>query len=163
MRQMPRPVCVGCRREMTMVKAVTVQFNAQSVGPYQQWQAYLAECPLCGAQCLTRYGQSPSWEHFRVDAPAEAYVIVEERTGRDDTHARFHVRTRATDPIVLIVDVGHGAYRSVTNDAEWVVAQLAPTLNGRKLFYIDSTGDAVDELLVEDGKFAGFLCMVHRT
>lgn len=46
---------------------------------------------------------------------------------------------------------------TITNDAERVVAQLTRRLKGRRLFYFDSEGD-LDELLVRDGKFAGFGC-----
>ena len=35
---------------------------------------------------------------------------------------------------------------SVTNGAEWVVEQLLPTLNGRRLYYVDTMGNT-DELL----------------
>lgn len=44
---------------------------------------------------------------------------------------------------------------SITNDAENVVADLLPALRGRRLFYYDTQGQ-LDELLVKDGKFAGF-------
>jgi hypothetical protein len=36
-----------------------------------------------------------------------------------------------------------------------VVEDLASMLNGRRLFYYDSEGE-LTELLVKDGKFAGF-------
>lgn len=55
---------------------------------------------------------------------------------------------------MVIRDEG-GPHVSVTNDAEGVVALLVDRLKGRRLFYIDSSGD-VDELLVAEGKFAGF-------
>lgn len=44
---------------------------------------------------------------------------------------------------------------SVTNDAEAVVEELALRLNGRRLEYYDSAGHR-DQLLVVNGKFAGF-------
>lgn len=57
---------------------------------------------------------------------------------------------------VLIQDMGPwNQHKSVTNDAESVVEELAPGLGDRKLFYIDSDG-RTDRLLVKDGKFAGF-------
>jgi hypothetical protein len=57
---------------------------------------------------------------------------------------------------LLIQDVGPwDSHKSITNDAESVVAELAPGLGDRKLFYVDSEGDT-DRLLVVDGKFAGF-------
>jgi len=43
----------------------------------------------------------------------------------------------------------------VTNDTEAVVQELAPRLRGRRLEYFDSDG-RLDQLLVTDGKFAGF-------
>ena len=63
---------------------------------------------------------------------------------------------KETPEFILIRDLGpwdrHG---TVTNDAERVVADFAPRLNGRRLLYYDSE-DEMDELLVKDGKFAGF-------
>jgi len=47
-------------------------------------------------------------------------------------------------------------YPTITNRAEEVVEQLAPTLKGRRLFYMDSD-ETVDELRVDkNGKLAGF-------
>ena len=59
-----------------------------------------------------------------------------------------------TPDLLLIEDIGHDAM-SVTNDAEAVVEELAPRLNDRRLEYYDSQG-VRDQLLVVDGKFAGF-------
>ena len=67
---------------------------------------------------------------------------------------------------VVIEDVGPwDQHPTITNDAEWVVEQLVnqgrlPT--GRRLFYIDSDGQK-DELLVKDGRFAGFAPGPGRT
>ena len=47
---------------------------------------------------------------------------------------------------------------TITNDAEYVVKALVAAGNlppGRRLFYIDTDGQK-DELLVKDGRFAGF-------
>lgn len=55
----------------------------------------------------------------------------------------------------VISDVGGLGRRSVTNDAERVVDQLAPILNGRRLLYFDSTG-RLDELLHDGHNFHGF-------
>lgn len=61
-----------------------------------------------------------------------------------------------TDNYLVIEDIGPwDSHRTVTNDAETVVEELAPGLADRKLFCIDSCGD-IDRLLVKDGKFAGF-------
>jgi hypothetical protein len=70
-------------------------------------------------------------------------------------HAQFRV-IRETREQVVIEDVGPwNEHPTVTNDAEWVVEQLAATLRGRTLLYFDSAGD-LDELVVEHGRFAGF-------
>lgn len=56
---------------------------------------------------------------------------------------------------IIIRDVGHRRAKSVTNDVANVVADLLPALRGRRLFYFDSD-EQLDEILVRDGKFAGF-------
>lgn len=59
------------------------------------------------------------------------------------------------DDVLCIADVGHETHTSVTNDAEAVVELLVPRLAGRRLEYYDSAGRR-DQLVVKDGKFAGF-------
>ena len=62
----------------------------------------------------------------------------------------------STDEYVLIRDIGPwDTFPTVTNGAEQVVAELAQMLKGRRLEYYDSEGER-DQLLVKDGKFAGF-------
>ena len=56
--------------------------------------------------------------------------------------------------VLVIEDIGHDVM-SVTNDAEAVVEELASRLGDRRLEYYDSQG-VRDQLLVVDGKFAGF-------
>lgn len=60
---------------------------------------------------------------------------------------------------LVIRDLGPwDIHPTVTNDAENVVAELAEEgmlWDGRRLFYYDSEG-RLDELLVRDGRFAGF-------
>lgn len=62
------------------------------------------------------------------------------------------------EPLV-IKDVGPwDKYMTVTNAAEETVAELigdGHLPEGRRLFYYDSEGQ-LDELLIKDGKFAGF-------
>lgn len=53
-------------------------------------------------------------------------------------------------------------FPTVTNDAENVVLDLADLLGNRRLLYIDSEGK-LDELLVKDGRFAGFAPGPGRT
>lgn len=82
---MPRPVCVKCLCEMTLERAVTVQFNAISIGgPYQQYQGDEAVCPECGWRTVFRYGDKPCWQHFENDSRrdmAPAYIVEERRHG----------------------------------------------------------------------------------
>lgn len=67
------------------------------------------------------------------------YAIVEETLG-----------------CVLIRDLGPwDRHMTVTNGAEEVVVELAHLLRGRRLEYYDSDGDR-DQILVRDGRFAGF-------
>jgi len=57
---------------------------------------------------------------------------------------------------LCIQDLGPwNLYLTVTNGAEIVVEELAEELGNRRLEYIDSDGQR-DQLLVKDGKFAGF-------
>ena len=55
--------------------------------------------------------------------------------------------------ILTIRDLDLGG-RSVTNDAEAVVEYLALPI-GWRLFYYDSMND-LSEIMIKDGKFAGF-------
>ena len=71
------------------------------------------------------------------------------------SRANFRI-ARETPGFIVIQDIGPWDQNpSVTNDAEAVVADLAPILNGRRLYYNDSDGRC-DELLVRDGVFDGF-------
>jgi hypothetical protein len=57
---------------------------------------------------------------------------------------------------ILIRDIGPwDKYPTVTNDAENVVKYLADVLGSRKLYYFDSEGE-LGELMVKNGRFAGF-------
>ncbi len=69
------------------------------------------------------------------------------------SRAKYDILEDGPD-VLCIVDVGEDCM-SVTNDAEAVVTELAGRLNGRRLEYIDTMGER-DQLLVKDGKFAGF-------
>lgn len=67
--------------------------------------------------------------------------------------AKFKVRLYHPE-YIIIEDIGTD-HKSVTNDAENVVADLIKLLDGRKLYYIDSMG-SIDHILIENGKFKGF-------
>lgn len=60
----------------------------------------------------------------------------------------------ASNAAVVVIRDDDGD-KSITNDVRNVVAQLAPALRGRRLFYIDTAG-RVDEIVVRDGAFAYF-------
>ena len=67
-----------------------------------------------------------------------------------------YIIVQETEELVLIRDVGPwDQHSTVTNMAEEVVLELVPMLDGRRLEYYDSDGRR-DQLLVRDGKFAGF-------
>jgi len=70
------------------------------------------------------------------------------------SRARYQIVIEGSASIT-IQDVGGHRDLTVTNDAEAVVKELIPRLAGRRLFYYDSEGQ-MDELLVKDGRFAGF-------
>lgn len=60
------------------------------------------------------------------------------------------------DEMILLRDLGPwDKYMTITNGAEQVVDKIAPMLNSRSLEYIDSEGNR-DQILVKNGKFAGF-------
>jgi hypothetical protein len=70
-------------------------------------------------------------------------------------HANYRVIDANSEQVILR-DVGPWTeYPTVTNDAEWVVEQVAPMLSGRQLLYFDSM-NSLSELRVRNGKFAGF-------
>ena len=71
-------------------------------------------------------------------------------------HANYRIVREDSDELI-IEDVGPwNEHPTITNDAEWVVEQVAPLLRGRLLFYFDSAGD-LDRLVVRAGRFAGFV------
>ena len=69
-------------------------------------------------------------------------------------HAAYDIVELAHDA-VTIRDTCKPLALSVTNDAEWIVAQVAAAYPGRLIFYLDST-NTLDQLLHEDGRFTGF-------
>lgn len=70
-------------------------------------------------------------------------------------HAQFEIASM-TETVVTLRDLGpHTSHLTVTNDAEWVVEQVAGCLRGRRLEYYDSEGELTG-LKVKDGKFDRF-------
>lgn len=77
------------------------------------------------------------------------------------THANFEI-IDANEHRLVIRDLGPwNQFPTITNDAEYVVEQIAKTLGERTLLYVDSEG-TTDELVVRDGKFFGFQCWKGR-
>jgi hypothetical protein len=69
--------------------------------------------------------------------------------------ARFSIVGSNPD-IMLLRDLGPwNRFMTITNDAEGVVKRVLPMLGTRRLFYYDSEGE-LTELIVKDGRFAGF-------
>jgi hypothetical protein len=74
---------------------------------------------------------------------------------RMSKHANFTIYLITSDRLIIRDEGPWDKHFTVTNDAEWVVEQLAPLLNGRRLLYFDSEYE-LDELVVKNGKFKGF-------
>lgn len=68
------------------------------------------------------------------------------------------VHSESTDGALVIRDLGPwDVHRTITNDAERVVEELAEYLpDGRRLFYYDSQNQR-DEIIVSHGRFVGFM------
>jgi hypothetical protein len=69
--------------------------------------------------------------------------------------ANYTVMNQEEDKVVLRDDGPWSVHPTITNAAEEVVAELAPMLHGRRLFYYDSEGEYT-ELCYKDGVFTGF-------
>jgi len=72
------------------------------------------------------------------------------------THAEFAIE-KETPEYIFIIDTGHTNKKTVTNDAENVIATLAKNnaLGDRRVFYRDSE-NRIDELLHTAGQFTGY-------
>jgi len=68
-----------------------------------------------------------------------------------------------TNIFLLLKDIGpHDKFLSITNDAENVVKKVAPVLDDRFLYYID-TNNEISELIVKEGKFSSFRILDEKT
>jgi hypothetical protein len=74
----------------------------------------------------------------------------------DDFHAVFNV-LKETRTFIFIKDTGHKTHKSVTNDVDFVLAQLSAKYNieKKRIFYVDSM-DRTDEIIHHRGRFLGF-------
>ena len=70
-------------------------------------------------------------------------------------HARYSI-LNVDGQFVWLNDLGPWSeFSTITNDAEGVVALVAQRYPNHRIKYYDSEGE-LTELLVKDGKFAGF-------
>jgi hypothetical protein len=90
-----------------------------------------------------------SREEFRA-------ALQNEVDARSTLQAEFTIE-KETPEYIFIIDTGHTRTKTVTNDAENVIACLAKenALGNRRVFYKDSSGD-IDELLHNAGEFTGY-------
>lgn len=70
-------------------------------------------------------------------------------------HANYSVEATTREQVIIRHVGPWSEHPTITNDAEWVVSQVAPILASRQLLYWDSLGN-LSELVVRGGKFAGF-------
>lgn len=73
---------------------------------------------------------------------------------RTNRSARYSV-VETTDDVVFIVDLDTGQHRSVTNDAELVVCELATSHPDKRIVYRDTMANW-DELEHDGRIFTGF-------
>jgi len=65
-----RPVCVKCQCELRVKEngvGLLDMFNPSDKPepqPYQIWDADLLECPKCGLEVVTQFGDSPMAQHW---------------------------------------------------------------------------------------------------
>jgi hypothetical protein len=73
-----------------------------------------------------------------------------------EEHAGYEVMT-VNDQFIYLEDTGHNQFKTVTTDAEFVLAGLHEKYGagGLRIFYKDSFGE-IDEILHKNGVFAGF-------
>lgn len=77
-------------------------------------------------------------------------------------HANFTFESETPECVTIRDNGPWDMYLTISNDAEWVVSRMIDAIRpGQRLEYIDSDGDR-DELLIVNGKFAGFGC-IRRT
>lgn len=62
-----RPVCVKCQVEMRCKESGVGCLDMANFGPYKLWDSDLYECPKCGYQVLTGFGDHAISEHYEID------------------------------------------------------------------------------------------------
>jgi hypothetical protein len=73
-----------------------------------------------------------------------------------EDHAGYEVLT-VNAQFICLEDTGHNQFKTVTNDAAYVLAELNETYGpgSRRIFYKDSSGE-IDEIIHKNGVFTGF-------
>jgi hypothetical protein len=73
-----------------------------------------------------------------------------------ENHAGYEVVT-VNDRFIYLEDTGHNQFKTVTNDAEYVLNDLSEEygIRDKRIFYKDSFGQ-IDEILHKNGVFSGF-------
>lgn len=97
-------------------------------------------------------------KRFDVFAEGNGIELFVKPAGGEDMNRSLYDIVSISDEAVTIRDIGHMTHRSVTNDAEKIVPEivaLGVLRPGMRLFYYDSENQ-LDEIKVQDGKFAGF-------
>ena len=69
--------------------------------------------------------------------------------------SNYSIVRQDKEQIVLSDDGPWDQHPTITNDAENVIEDLRPVLNGRRVLYYDSEGE-LTELCHQDGVFKGF-------
>ncbi len=64
---MPKIVCVKCKRELRVAKNEVYYIETFKYGPYRVWNADKFQCPECGTEILSGYGNNPILSHFDKD------------------------------------------------------------------------------------------------
>jgi hypothetical protein len=68
-----------------------------------------------------------------------------------------YVTHNETDDYIVLEDIGPwDRYPTITNAPEATCEAMLARLSGRKLYYIDTDGN-IDQLLIHDNRFAGFV------
>ncbi len=101
-----------------------------------------------GKKCRCRCGGT---NHGRLVGSPQPELAVSDRA------ARWSIVRSDGDSVTIRDEGPWDKHRTVTNDAEHVVAQMVGEygLGTRRLFYYDSDNQ-LDEILVSNGVFAGF-------
>jgi hypothetical protein len=73
-----------------------------------------------------------------------------------EDHAGYEV-IADNDQFIYLEDTGHNQFKTVTNDAEYILSRLNEEygIGNRRVFYKDSSGD-IDEIVHKNGVFTGF-------